>query len=74
MVAGMPQLSRNRSSVIKYGSGKLKQRESSATLVLLPTVELEYLEVEYVTAPFWTVTVEIVLDSLWTHTGTQTWH
>jgi hypothetical protein len=27
-----------------------------------------------VTAPFWTVTVDIALDSLQTHTGTQTWH
>ena len=27
-----------------------------------------------VTDPFWTVTVDIALDSLRTHTGTQTWH
>jgi hypothetical protein len=28
----------------------------------------------YVTAPFWTVTVDMALDALRTHTGTQTWH
>jgi hypothetical protein len=27
-----------------------------------------------VTAPFWTVTVDMALDALRTHTGTQTWH
>jgi hypothetical protein len=25
-----------------------------------------------VTAPFWTVTVDMALDALWTHIGTQT--
>jgi hypothetical protein len=29
-------------------------------------------KIETVTAPFWTVTVDIALDSLRTHTGTQT--
>jgi len=41
--AGMLQLGRNGSSVIWCGSEKLKQRESSVTLVSLPTVVVRFL-------------------------------